>query len=319
MTSMSWRCAIQPTKASRVRRPCPSTSSSRPARSRVEIARPSTSSAASTSGRVITPSPLASSNRKTRLKSRCSAAALTADLLCLAENLVENQLVGLGRDADGAVEGLVVDHDHEQDDRQESGHQGDQERMELRVLDAIEIGHADTDYRPHPDPVPHDARESAQDRVHTQATMLDQLIVRRQRLGMNRGLAECGGFEAVERRLEVVDDPPVRPLDPAPPLLRPGDVDQKDRVVTQLRPQLLAERRRVPTDVLVENTDRGGFFGPPSQGWRTFLSNPADGIASIDLFVVPTLSFRLLYGLLVLQNYRRRILWLGVPAEPPAE
>jgi hypothetical protein len=33
---------------------------------------------------------------------------------------------------------------------------------------------------------------------------------------------------------------------------------------------------------------------PPSQGWRTFLHNHADDIASMDLFVVPTISFRLL-------------------------
>src|ERR1700746_428947 len=39
---------------------------------------------------------------------------------------------------------------------------------------------------------------------------------------------------------------------------------------------------------------------PPSQGWKTFLRNHADGIASMDLFVVPTISFRLLYGLLIL-------------------
>jgi transposase InsO family protein len=58
---------------------------------------------------------------------------------------------------------------------------------------------------------------------------------------------------------------------------------------------------------------------PPSQGWRTFLRNHADGIASIDLFVVPTISFRLLYGLLVLRHDRRRILWLGVTAHPSAE
>ena len=32
--------------------------------------------------------------------------------------------------------------------------------------------------------------------------------------------------------------------------------------------------------------------GPPSQGWKTFLRNHADGIAAIDLFVVPTISFR---------------------------
>jgi hypothetical protein len=36
--------------------------------------------------------------------------------------------------------------------------------------------------------------------------------------------------------------------------------------------------------------------GPPSQGWKTFLHNHADGIASMDLFVVPTIPFRLLYG-----------------------
>jgi hypothetical protein len=58
---------------------------------------------------------------------------------------------------------------------------------------------------------------------------------------------------------------------------------------------------------------------PPSQGWRTFLLNHADGIASIDLFVVPTISFRLLYGLLVLRHDRGRILWLGVTAHPTAE
>jgi hypothetical protein len=45
---------------------------------------------------------------------------------------------------------------------------------------------------------------------------------------------------------------------------------------------------------------------PPSQGWRTFLRNHADGIAAMDLFVVPTLSFRLLYGLLILSHGRRR-------------
>jgi len=40
--------------------------------------------------------------------------------------------------------------------------------------------------------------------------------------------------------------------------------------------------------------------GPPSQGWKTFLRNHANGIAAMDLFVVPTISFRLLYGLLII-------------------
>jgi transposase InsO family protein len=58
---------------------------------------------------------------------------------------------------------------------------------------------------------------------------------------------------------------------------------------------------------------------PPSQGWKTFLHNHADGIAAMDLFVVPTISFRLLYGLLIVGHGRRQILWFGVTAHPTAE
>jgi transposase InsO family protein len=58
---------------------------------------------------------------------------------------------------------------------------------------------------------------------------------------------------------------------------------------------------------------------PPSQGWRTLLRNHADGIAAMDMFVVPTISFRLLYGLLIIGHGRRHILWFGVTAHPTAE
>src|SRR6266581_1366016 len=57
----------------------------------------------------------------------------------------------------------------------------------------------------------------------------------------------------------------------------------------------------------------------PSQAWKTFLRNHADGIAAMDLFVVPTISFRLLYGLLIMGHGRRQILWFGVTAHPTAE
>jgi transposase InsO family protein len=39
----------------------------------------------------------------------------------------------------------------------------------------------------------------------------------------------------------------------------------------------------------------------------------------MDLLVVPTISFRLLYGLLILHHDRRQIPWLGVTAHPTAE
>jgi transposase InsO family protein len=58
---------------------------------------------------------------------------------------------------------------------------------------------------------------------------------------------------------------------------------------------------------------------PPSQGWRTFLRNHADGIAAMDLFVLPTISFRLLYGLLIVGHGRRQILWFDVTAQPTAD
>ena len=45
---------------------------------------------------------------------------------------------------------------------------------------------------------------------------------------------------------------------------------------------------------------------PPSQNWKTFLRNQAAGIASIDLFVVPTAFFKLLYGLVILGHERRQ-------------
>src|SRR2546429_2822653 len=38
----------------------------------------------------------------------------------------------------------------------------------------------------------------------------------------------------------------------------------------------------------------------------------------MDFFVVPAISFRLLYGFLNLQHSRRQLLWLGVTARPNA-
>src|SRR5467141_1349619 len=45
--------------------------------------------------------------------------------------------------------------------------------------------------------------------------------------------------------------------------------------------------------------------GPPSQGWRTFLRNHAPDIAAMDLFVVPTIGFKLLYGFVIIRPDRR--------------
>ena len=57
---------------------------------------------------------------------------------------------------------------------------------------------------------------------------------------------------------------------------------------------------------------------PPSQTWRTFLSNHARQIMAADLFVVPTVTFRLLFVLVILAHDRRRIVHVAVTAHPTA-
>src|SRR4029077_10197361 len=56
--------------------------------------------------------------------------------------------------------------------------------------------------------------------------------------------------------------------------------------------------------------------GPPSQGWQTFLRNHAPDIAAMDLFVVPTIGFKLLYGFVIIRLDRRDVVWISVTTNP---
>src|ERR1700722_7734270 len=58
---------------------------------------------------------------------------------------------------------------------------------------------------------------------------------------------------------------------------------------------------------------------PPSQGWKTFLRNHAPDIAALDLFVVPTIGFKLLYGFVIVRLDRRGLVWINVTTNPTAE
>jgi transposase InsO family protein len=59
--------------------------------------------------------------------------------------------------------------------------------------------------------------------------------------------------------------------------------------------------------------------GPPSQEWRTFLCNHAPDIAALDLFVVPTIGFSLLYAFVIVRLDRRNLVWINVTANPTAD
>ena len=56
----------------------------------------------------------------------------------------------------------------------------------------------------------------------------------------------------------------------------------------------------------------------PSPTWRSFLSNQAQGIAAIDMFVVASVSFRLLYVMIILGHDRREIIRAAVTEHPTA-
>ncbi len=58
---------------------------------------------------------------------------------------------------------------------------------------------------------------------------------------------------------------------------------------------------------------------PPSQGWRTILRNHAQDIAAMDLFVVPTIGFDLLYAYIIVRLDRRELVWISVTTHPTAE
>jgi len=57
---------------------------------------------------------------------------------------------------------------------------------------------------------------------------------------------------------------------------------------------------------------------PPSQTWRTFLDNHLRGLVSMDFFVVPTATFRVLFVVVVLAHHRRRLVHFNVTENPTA-
>src|SRR6266404_3879112 len=58
---------------------------------------------------------------------------------------------------------------------------------------------------------------------------------------------------------------------------------------------------------------------PPSQTWRTFLTNHVRDLVSIDFFTVPTARLRVLFVFVVLaHHHRRRVLHFNVTEHPTA-
>lgn len=59
--------------------------------------------------------------------------------------------------------------------------------------------------------------------------------------------------------------------------------------------------------------------GPRGQTWKSFLANHAEGIASVDFLVVPTISFHRLFAFVILRHARRQMVHIAVTQHPTAE
>lgn len=61
------------------------------------------------------------------------------------------------------------------------------------------------------------------------------------------------------------------------------------------------------------------FYRPSGQSWKTFIKNHSDAIVGVDLFVVPTVGFKLLYGIAILHLRSRKLVWTNATYHPTAE
>ena len=85
-------------------------------------------------------------------------------------------------------------------------------------------------------------------------------------------------------------------------------------------PRIHGELRTLGVDVSERTVSRllKRHPRPPSQTWRTFLTNHLASAASIDFFTVPTLTGRVLFVLVVLSHHRRRIVHVNITDHPTA-
>jgi putative transposase len=105
----------------------------------------------------------------------------------------------------------------------------------------------------------------------------------------------------------------------------PADVRTLIRTMAQANPRWGAPRNHGELLILgidVCQATVAKYMGrprqPPSQTWRTFLRNHIGQIVAADFFVVPTVTYRLLFVLVLLVHDRRRIRHIAVTAHPTA-
>ena len=85
-------------------------------------------------------------------------------------------------------------------------------------------------------------------------------------------------------------------------------------------PRIVGELRKLGIEVAKSTVEKYRVRPrtPPSPTWKTFLTNHVQDLVSLDFFVVPTVTYHVLFVLVILAHERRRVLHVNVTAHPTA-
>jgi len=85
-------------------------------------------------------------------------------------------------------------------------------------------------------------------------------------------------------------------------------------------PRIVGELRKVGIEVTKSTVEKYRMQPPklPSPTWRTFLSHHVQDLVASDFFVVPTVTDKVLFVLLIVAHHRRRVVHVSVTEHPTA-
>jgi hypothetical protein len=86
-------------------------------------------------------------------------------------------------------------------------------------------------------------------------------------------------------------------------------------------PRIVGELRKVGIEVTKLTVEQYRIRPPkpPLPTWKTFLANHMQDMVALDFFVVPTVTCKVLFVLLILAHHRRRVLHVSITEHPTAE
>jgi putative transposase len=86
-------------------------------------------------------------------------------------------------------------------------------------------------------------------------------------------------------------------------------------------PRIVGELRKVGIEVAKSTVEKYRLRPrkPSSPTWKAFLNNHVRDLAAMDFFVVPTVTFKVLFVLVILAHERRRIMPVNVTEHPTAQ